>query len=106
MDETIEKRLAHYIKAIGMTQFEFGQSIGLKKTTFSNKIQGVRTLDTATIVTILGTYPNLSAEWLLMGRGKMERPNIEQKEEMIEMLKKELEEKNALLRSAIDAIKK
>jgi len=77
MNETITDRLSRFIKFMGLTHGEFSASIGMKKSTFSNKIQGSRNIDITMVVNILTAYPNLNADWLLLGKGTMEKIKLE-----------------------------
>jgi len=72
MNETITERLSFFIKSQGLTHIKFAESIGLKKTTFSNKIQGSRSIDINMLEKILEVYPNLNMNWLISGAGNME----------------------------------
>jgi len=76
MNESITDRLSRFIKFMGLTHEEFAKSIGMKKSTFSNKIQGTRGIDITMLVNILTTYPILSADWLLTGEGNMEKMDL------------------------------
>lgn len=109
MEEQMTDRLSRYIKSLGLTHEEFAKSIGMKKTTFSNKIQGIRSIDADMLVVILTTYPDLSADWLLTGHGKMEKASfndLELKDQMIATLQEELSQKNQQLNEALSAITK
>lgn len=67
MIERIKKIINHY----GLSDRGFAIKCGIKQNTFSNQINGVREISLQTINSILITFENISAEWLLRGNGEM-----------------------------------
>lgn len=67
MIERIKKIINHY----GLSDRAFAIKCGIKQNTFSNQINGVREISLQTINSILITFENISAEWLLRGNGEM-----------------------------------
>ena len=49
----------------------FADKVGKVKNTFANYLNGSRPIPTDVIVDILNTFPDLSADWLLRGKGDM-----------------------------------
>lgn len=49
----------------------FSSEIGMKQNTVFNQVNGLRALSLDTIINTLLVYDELSAEWLLRGKGEM-----------------------------------
>jgi len=90
MNETINQRMSRFLKFKGLTHGEFSESIGMKRSTFSNKIQGSREFDIKMLAKILQTYPNLNLNWLVSGVGAMEVSNLDTAAAILE-IKKQLD---------------
>ena len=77
-------RFVEFREQLGMSWNVFSSSIGMRQTTISNQILGLRSLSLDTILSTLSTYEELSAEWLLRGQGEMfltkteEEPKVEE----------------------------
>ena len=67
-NETFSSRLKNFMKAEGITQEELAQKIGSKRESVA-KIKDNPRYDT--IMSILDAFPNLSADWLMKGKGSM-----------------------------------
>lgn len=65
--ERIKTIIAYY----GLSNRAFALHCGLKDNTFTNQLNGVRELSLATIDAILISNEDISAEWLLRGKGSM-----------------------------------
>lgn len=63
----IKDIIAHY----GLSTRAFAIKCGLKDNTFSNQLNGIRELSLATVNAILLSNEEISAEWLLRGKGDM-----------------------------------
>lgn len=50
---------------------EFAEKIGVKQVTLNQQISGDRKLSLDIIFSILNSFPDISAEWLLRGKGNM-----------------------------------
>lgn len=63
------------IKAIiaqqGLSTRAFALRCGLRQNTLSNQLNGIRELSLSTIMAILESFPEISAEWLMRGVGEM-----------------------------------
>ncbi len=67
MTERIKSVIQHY----GMSARAFALKCGLKDNTFINQMNGVRELSLTTVMKILLSFEDISAEWLLRGKGDM-----------------------------------
>lgn len=50
---------------------QFSQSVGMNATTIGRQLKGEQAMSLALIAGVLNLFPDLSAEWLLRGRGEM-----------------------------------
>lgn len=50
---------------------EFAEKIGVKQVTLNQQISGDRKLSLDFVFSILNSFPDISAEWLLRGKGNM-----------------------------------
>lgn len=62
------KALVSYYK---MTDRAFAIKCGIKQNTLSNQLNGAREVSLSTTTAILITFEDISAEWLLRGKGEM-----------------------------------
>lgn len=79
-------RFIEFREQSGMSWNALSTSIGMRQTTISNQVLGMRALSLDTVLSTLSAYTDLSAEWLLRGNGEMfldsqdeEHPEVEQK---------------------------
>lgn len=77
MIERVKKVIEQKSKSVR----EFSLMIGVKQVTLNQQILGSRSLSLDTVVAILNSFEDISAEWLLRGKGEMyarqEEPNLE-----------------------------
>lgn len=72
------ERLRQYIDFKGLNIYAFERSVGLSNNTIRKKLDsGRNNMGTDTLQAILKTYPDLSADWLLLGTGEMLRQEKE-----------------------------
>lgn len=64
-------RIKELIEYSGLSTRAFALKCGIKDNTFSNQLNGVRDVSLNTITSILLTFENISAEWLMRGKGEM-----------------------------------
>ena len=64
-------RIKELIAYTGLSDRAFAIKCGLKQNTFSRQLNGLNEVSTQTALSILSTYPEISAEWLLRGKGEM-----------------------------------
>lgn len=66
------ERLKQYIDFKNLNIYAFERSVGLSNNTIRKKLDsGRNNMATETLQAILRTYPDLSADWLLLGTGEM-----------------------------------
>ena len=70
-------RIKEVIAYSGLSDRAFALKCGIKQNTLSRQLGGVSEVSASTINTILDNYQEISAEWLLRGKG----PMLLQKEE-------------------------
>lgn len=68
----MQTRIKTIRKELGLTQTEFGESIGLKQTSVAGYETGARTPSEAIVLAICKEY-NVNEEWLRTGKGEMYR---------------------------------
>ena len=64
-------RIKDIIAYYGLSTRAFAMKCGLKDNTFSNQLNGMRELSLTTVNAILFSNEEISAEWLLRGKGSM-----------------------------------
>lgn len=67
----INKRIVQLLNELNIEQQELAQQIGVSKTTISKIVNGEGSAGAKVIIGILSTYPFISAEWLIRGKGRM-----------------------------------
>lgn len=92
MEQEIVNRIKHLIKGSGLSVNSFARKIDVYPQTLY-KCVGGRIPAVELLQKILTTYPDISAEWLLMGKGEMKRldttffeEQIKVKDDLIKML--------------------
>ncbi|MDD5782089.1 MAG: XRE family transcriptional regulator [Muribaculaceae bacterium] len=63
----------------------FALKCGIKQSTLDKQLKGVRSVSLETITAVAKCYPEISADWLLLGEGEMLR-NASKSEERINMM--------------------
>lgn len=66
----MNERIKRIRKAVGLTQSEFGERIGVKGNTVTNYETGLRTPSDAVILSICREF-NVNEPWLRTGKGEM-----------------------------------
>jgi transcriptional regulator with XRE-family HTH domain len=64
-------RIRDLISQLEISDTAFAKKCGVKQNTFSNQLSKLREVSLTTIIGILNAYPDVSAEWLLRGKGEM-----------------------------------
>ena len=67
----ILKRIQEFREYTGMAKSTLAESIGIEQTTLNNQFLGKRSLSLDVVIALLGSFSELSAEWLLRDRGDM-----------------------------------
>ena len=70
---TVPERIKEYLNFKRVSVNSFSKDSGLTQTTLNRQINGTVTLSVETVIAFLDFYPELSAEWLLRGKGPMEK---------------------------------
>lgn len=84
-------RIKEIIEYSGLSTRAFALKCGIKDNTFSNQLNGVRDVSLNTIISILLTFENISAEWLIRGEGNMiknekQQNNKKEEEKIINLI--------------------
>lgn len=84
-------RIKKLIEYSGLSTRAFALRCGIKDNTFSNQLNGVRDVSLNTITSILLTFENTSAEWLIRGEGEMiknekQQNNRKEEEKIINLI--------------------
>ncbi|MFT0500082.1 helix-turn-helix domain-containing protein [Bacteroides thetaiotaomicron] len=64
-------RIKEVIALLGLSDRAFAIKCGIKQNTLSRQLGGVSEVSASTINAILDNYEEISAEWLLRGKGSM-----------------------------------
>jgi len=64
-------RIEQLIEALGVTQKEFANQIGVSTATLSHVSSGRNKPSLDLVMAILQKHPNVNTDWLLFGRGNM-----------------------------------
>lgn len=67
----MNRRLKQFIDSLNFSIREFETSVGAANGTLRKHINHGTSIKSELVITILTTYPQLSAEWLLRGSGNM-----------------------------------
>ena len=73
MEKFVIQRLRMAINSYSMTFTFLAERLKIKPATLTSKLNGTRSLDINTLCMILNALPFLSPEWVLTGRGDMEK---------------------------------
>lgn len=71
MKDTILERLKSVIAEKSNSASDFSKMIGIAQTTLSNQMKGPKGISIEVIMLTLDQFPDVSAEWLLRGKGEM-----------------------------------
>ena len=71
MENPILERLKSVIAAMNSNPTDFSKKIGISQTTFSNQLRSPRGVSVEAITLTLEHFPEISAEWLMRGKGDM-----------------------------------
>lgn len=103
----ITQRLNEIKNYYNLSGAKFADKVGKVKNTFANYLNGSRPIPTDVIVDILNTFPDLSADWLLRGKGDMfnnVNPDVERMKKEIYDLKMSLLVKEGVIKELKDNI--
>ena len=71
MKDSMLERFKSVIAAKSKSPTDFCKIIGVAQTTLSNQLQSARGISVDVIILTLTSFPDISAEWLLRGKGEM-----------------------------------
>lgn len=71
MEELIRRRISALLQVLQISEAEFANRIGMTQQVTNNYISGRSKVSTKFLVSILNSYKELSAEWLMRGVGNM-----------------------------------
>ena len=69
----VTQRLSEYLEAKGINQYTFEVKIGVSQGSISKAIKQNKSIGSQRLENILNSFPDLSPEWLLTGKGEMLR---------------------------------
>ena len=81
----ILSRLQAVVSYSKLSDRAFALKCGIKQPTLDKQLKGVRSVSLETITAVAKCYPEISADWLLLGEGEMLR-NASKSEERINMM--------------------
>lgn len=79
---TIKERILSFLESQGIKKVDFFEATGIQSSNFKGKNMASQPGGDM-LVKVLTIYPNLSAEWLLRGEGRMLRNLLEQGESKV-----------------------
>ena len=91
-NNTINGRIREIILSAGITDSAFAKRIGVTQSVIASMFQRGTEPSAKVLTSILLTYEDISAEWLLRGKGQMLRsevtpdPNIEQMKRLVDTI--------------------
>lgn len=80
MEDSVLQRIREVFRIKGVSMLQVSNACGIKQNTFSRQVSGESTLSVATLLSIIGYFPDISTEWLLRGDGEMIKENNDNKE--------------------------
>ena len=96
MDGDLVKRIKFIIDSSGLSSLSFAKKINVNPQTLYKCING-RIPSVELLYNILETFPDISSEWLLMGRGNI-------KKEDVNFLKKQIQIKDDQIQKLIEKL--
>ena len=72
-DNSVNQRVVTFAKFHNLSNKALAAALDINEKTLGHKLSGHSKVDLDTILALLSTYEQLSAEWLLRGTGSMER---------------------------------
>lgn len=111
MKEAVLQRVINICSAKFASESQFAKAVGINQKTINQQFRRERSISLDTILAVLSSFEDISAEWLMRGTGDMELPSastpassgvISSMEELEDM--EELEELNYSLRVLTTAL--
>ena len=80
--DSLGKRLAYYIKNKGLNKTQFTKLVKMDYAQLHRIIKGESEPGMETLRKILNSFPDLSLNWLVSGKGNINEPTLEEMEEL------------------------
>lgn len=71
MESVVCQRIKAYLGDNKISIASFAKEIGMSQTTVNRQVSGGQALSSKVVEEFLRTFPDVSAEWLMRGRGEM-----------------------------------
>jgi hypothetical protein len=71
MNDSVNQRFNALLNEKAKSITEFSRLIGVGQTTLNGQLTGPRGISLDTVISTLTTFPEVSADWLLFGKGSM-----------------------------------
>ena len=71
MEDSIKQRVIQIIRQYKLSVTAFSKQIDIAQPTLNRQITGENAMSLATVESLLKHFPDISAEWLLRGKGEM-----------------------------------
>lgn len=76
MEDSVLQRVNEFIDKSNLSITGLSKKLGMSQPTLHYQMRGERTLSLATVSALLDCFPEISAEWLLRGKGEMFLPSV------------------------------
>ena len=86
IENALTERFKELISAKSASVLDFSRLIGVAQTTLNSQLSNTKGVSSNVILLTLDTFPDVSAEWLLRGKGEMliaSSPNEKKEEEAL-----------------------
>lgn len=71
MESTVYQRIKEYIDANRISMNALAKTLNMNQSTVLRQVKGEQTLSSNLVESFLSAYPDVSAEWLMRGKGNM-----------------------------------
>lgn len=71
MESSVSDRINCFIKENGISVMSLSKELGMVQTTLNRQLNGSSVLSSSVVEGVISLFPELSAEWLLRGKGSM-----------------------------------
>ena len=71
IEKTLTERFKELINTKSASVLDFSRLIGVAQTTLNSQLSSAKGISTSVILLTLDAFPDVSAEWLLRGKGEM-----------------------------------
>ena len=78
MQNAVLQRIIDFSESKFLSKKKFAEAIGMEQTTVNNQLIGKRGLSIDLVLSVLDTFKDISAEWLLRGKGEMTKQPADQ----------------------------